>query len=395
MTEPLYMVLGSGQSLRYGAEGSPPITTTSRYKGLMPGNDIRAINGSLNPLIAPVRETIDVGMSDYIFSRSSKYLPNILFTENGIPGAGYLSMKKGTGAYNELLGSVRNAVRQSPNKQVIVLAATIINGENDHCSSPFSRPFLQDLLEWQSDIDADVRSITGQSQSIPFLLCQMSSFDFYGKLLNDSCPRTPATTLWQLEAARRYPDRFKLVTPKYCFDYATNISVHLSASGYRHLGQYYGRVLLDLMEGRDWMPLHPTKVSWLNPATIRTTFAVPTGKLRWETSWVSQQTNNGFEYWETGDLIPAIQSTTLVDDGKSVDIKLNAPARSGGGRLRYAYSIPPDPPRPPYSYPANPPVNACGRTYGPRGNLCDSETLTGFDGQTLANYCVHFDERVT
>jgi len=111
------------------------------------------------------------------------------------------------------------------------------------------------LKQWQSDYEKDMKAITGQDDTIPMFICQVSSWQDYGHA-------TPKVALGQLNAALDNPGKIYLVAPKYMLDYNRAAGgVHLTNYSYRRLGEYYGKVMKKvLVDKRPWLPLLPTSI---------------------------------------------------------------------------------------------------------------------------------------
>src|SRR6185295_4905139 len=78
-----------------------------------------------------------------------------------------------------------------------------------------------------------------------------------------------------------YPTEMVCSGPKY--QYESPDRLHLTAEGYRLLGEKYGEVYYErVILGHDWKPLQPTKVS-VTGKVITVQFHVPVGPLTWDT----------------------------------------------------------------------------------------------------------------
>ena len=149
------------------------------------------------------------------------------------------------------------------------------------------------------------------------------------------------------------------------------------------MGAYYGKVVKRVTKDKvSWNPLQPKSVDWQGN-TIDITFDVPRAPLVLDTTWVTSETNSGFDVWDSdySNKLNIISSVALVDSDK-VRITLSS-TPADGSHLTYAFGD--------RSY-----SNKVGRVEGPRGNLRDSEgdvdSYVDDDGVTrrLDNYSVIF-----
>ncbi len=157
--------------------------------------------------------------------------------------------------------------------------------------------------------------------------------------------------------------------PEYVF---TNIDdVHMTAAGYRKVGEKFGLAVQAIIDGAGWKPCHIVAASRTG-AVITLTVHVPEGPLVVDTSLVAAVANSGFTY--TGATITGV---TIAEAGLggpgAIEIALSAAA---GGTLRYAH--------------ANGTASRIGATVGPRGNIRDSAAATAsYDSSPLYNWlCV-------
>ncbi|MDA3926622.1 MAG: hypothetical protein PF904_18200 [Kiritimatiellae bacterium] len=369
-------IISTGQSLSVGWNGSPPLSTTQPYGNMMlsglgqTGTELIPLIEGLNYTGANV-ETMSSSMANTLTVLS----PNNRFTSvvarNGIGGAPYSSIKKGTSAYNKALTQVANAQAEAARlvRDYQVAAITTIHGESDHQNG--NGEFYDDyLIEWQSDYNSDAKALTGQTNNIPMFLCQMSSHTMY----NSTTSVVPSAQLWVSENSEWHT----LVAPKYFLTYSDG--VHLTAASYRHLGEYYGKAMKRVfVDKEEWIPLSPRKI-FMNGSVITVDFIVPAGSIAIDTTLVMEQTNYGFEYAD--DSSSATISAVSVVDSDTISISLTATPTGSNPRLRYAYT------------------GVAGSWSGwnqsgsARGNIRDSDATTSLYGNNLYNWLVHFDYTV-
>lgn len=377
-------ILSTGQSLSVGAVGSPPLSVTQPYMNRMFNTGVLAGGSNLIgmlPLVESGVETMSAGMATLITAMARMDLFGqmappmndhaVLVSCHGIGGTPYSGLKKGTAAYSNGIAQVTAArsIAERAGYGYVVRAVTNVHGESDHANRNMG--YANDLVQWQSDYETDVKNLTGQREPVPMLQTQISSWTRY----NSATSFIPTL---QLAACDMQPDKIYMVAPKYFLSYVPD-GVHLDNKGYRWMGEYYAKAYRRIvLEGKPWIPVRPTKVS-LAGAEITVTFNVPAPPLVLDTTLVTDPGSYGFEFWDDSGSPPAITQVALAGPD-AVKITL-AKAPSGmQKRIRYAYTGK---------------VGAlAGPTTGPRGNLRDSDATASPNGNKLYNWCVHFDEAV-
>jgi hypothetical protein len=325
-------------------------------------------------------------------SKYGKPAHDILVSLAGRNGLTYWCLRKGgcnfldptyLNAFDENLKQVADgkSIAAAAGKSYVVRMATAIHGESDDFAyatntqefpldgtdgTPGSiTSYTDGLIEWQRDYEANVKTITGQSQAVPLLISQFSGW-------NDIA--TSAVSQMQYQAHVRTKGKVVIVTPGYILDWADDCR-HYTAKGERQLGEYFGKAYARIVfEGRRWEPLHPTKVSHAG-GVITAKFVVPTPPIVLDTERVIDPGNYGFEVVDAAGARLAVTAVAVVAPD-TVTVTLAAPAPAGA-RLRYAYT------GVPHSCP--------GRFVGPRGNLRDSDATPSQYGYELFNWAVHFD----
>ncbi len=379
-------VLSTGQSLSVGVGGPPALSVTQPYDNVMFAGGIAAVFNltSFAPLVEgvnPLAETMSSGFANYVTQMAHDevllYQPmgerthNILVTLHGVSSAPYLSLKKGTPAYNYGMAQIAAASTLTAAQSLshVIRAVTTVHGESDHLSG--NTKYEADLVQWQADYEADAQAVTKQSEPVVLLQTQMSSWTKYATARS----LIPSA---QLAASENNPNKIVLVGPKYNLVYVDG--VHLTNEGYRHMGAYYAKVYRHVvLEGKSWRPLAPTAIA-RNQATITVDFDVPVPPLVLDTTLVTDPGNYGFEYADdSGAAAPPIASVKLAGP-ESVTVTLAAAPTGTNPRLRYAFT--------------GVPGAAAGASTGPRGNLRDSDASSSPNGRPLHNWCVPFDKTV-
>jgi hypothetical protein len=402
-------VIGTGQSLAVGAEGTPLRATRPLYRNLKLDlglaarfsrvSDDQSSRLQLVPLVEPIRplargypgpyprnvygETPHTAMATQItasFLAATAGAGDYVTVHSvvGESGQDLRTIGKSpppvadTGtAYAASLFETRAISRlaKEAGRTFGIAAVVLTHGETD-AENPHYAGGLFDL--WQN-YDSDLRAITGQSQHIPLLLTQQSS-----------CPLEPgalaSSALAALEACTLHPE-LTCVGPRYQYPYA-NDGVHLTALGYDLLGEKYGQVYFQrVVQGRDFRPLAPRGMKRAG-VLVTVDFDVPVPPLAWDenlpspharrSAWAGAQ---GFEVSD-GEAPIAVEAVELGP--RSVTLRLSREATS---RLvvRYAATANEEP-----------------RPGGARrwGRLRDSDPFVGATtGLPQANYAVTFELR--
>ncbi|XXX72328.1 dockerin [Sorangium sp. So ce134] len=353
-------IVGTGQSLSVGAEGTPPIGTQQRFKNLklslgdasVPPFDPESGALSLVPLVEPIRtfattypsaypknlygETPHTAMADQISSLAQAAAGGdhvTVHTVVGESGQPMTVLRKGATevvsgdttmgrAYAATLFEAEAIARlaSKAGKTFGVGAIIITHGESDAGSSTYE----DDLYKLWSDYNADIPPLTGQTRSIPMLVSQQHSVHL-------EAGSRAASTQAQWRVGVTHAGDIICSGPKYQYPYAAD-HIHLNANGYQQLGEKYGQVYFEkVVLGKDWQPLQPTRVERSgNVVTVH--FHVPVPPLVWDdalpsphqTAFTEWAQGRGFELW-SGNTRIAIQGVEI--DGDSVKITAqNLPA---------------------------------------------------------------------
>ena len=390
-----------GQSLSVG-QAVPAISTTQAYdnimfvRGMRPQYDYdsesasqwyASLTGAVeatspNPTWAAVLgETPAMGTGDavkqLILSEdglafgSMKY--QMLLSAPGYGATTIAQLSKGGAYFSRLLEQATYglALSNAAGKTYAVQAVTWTQGESDYLSATTQATYVTRINTLVSDINTDVKAITGQAKNIPLISYQVASHKQNGVT-------TPNIALAQLEAESANPLVY-ISTPMYLFEYQSTSNNHLTNISSRWLGAYHGlaykRIVID---GVDWKPLKPLS-SIKQGAIAVIKFHVPHGNLTLDTTLVALNTNYGFELVDSANSVLTISSVAIMGpDTVKVTAAATIPA---GAKLRYAWSG----------------SGNVGNLVGPRGNLRDSQgDSIIFDpmgiNKPMHNWCVIFEQ---
>ncbi|MCF4166325.1 hypothetical protein L2U69_11775 [Zavarzinia compransoris] len=235
----------------------------------------------------------------------------------GHGGSAYDSLKKGSVPYTNMITALTDAVAIAAAQGWVIQVDGIINvhGETDDDNPDYD----DDLIEWQSDAEADIKAVTGQEAGVPFFICGVSS-NFTVK--NESLYLTTDAVLAAYAAGA--PITHYLVDTRYAeLLYAANNvdKLHLAAIGQFHLGEKIARAVWEAQytaAGLAPLALDPTPVS---VAGAVATFKILGGEdVEIDTTTITQRTGTlyGLQHNENGeadmDNWPSLVSATIDND---------------------------------------------------------------------------------
>ena len=293
-------VIGTGQSLAVGEAGKPVLSTSQPYNNLKLSTgelswpiDPNDTNLAMVPLVEPVGryskgypsswpdniagETAHSAMGNQITALVRAALGRDFVSvhgEVGENGQGMIYLRKNPEqkgvngrSYEAALIETKAITRLAKvaGKTFGVGAIIITHGESDAGNTNYEN----DLRQLWLDYNADLPAVTGQKQKIQMILSQQNS-------CNDRSPSTQA----QWKVGVDYPADIVCSGPKY--QYPSQEGIHLTAEGYRQLGEKYGQIYFDrVILGEPWQPLQPTTVE-RKGAVITVHYHVPVPPLVWE-----------------------------------------------------------------------------------------------------------------
>lgn len=373
-----------GQSLAAGGDGIPMVTTkpvpfaytfdkgflTASLNGGTPSK-----LGSFVPLTpssfpATPYEVPGLGAADQlsralIRSGAGSIISdfNMVHASAAVGSSSINLLKKGTPIYNELLQSIQCAFDISGGDFYLpcILWA---QGEADYGS--INRLDYATLLrQLISDLRADIKSITGQTEEIHFFLyqncgLQTSDMTFYADI------PLALTDVMQDENVHS-------MGPMYMWDYKNTQSSHLKPLDYKRWGSYAGemvkKVLVDNLRAK---PILPDRINQIDVNTIEIEFSNVVGGLTFDTDMVTDPGNYGFQIKNGGTEL-GISEVGIV---KWNTIRITSADDITGGTLTYGLQG----------------LSYNGRTAGNRGNLRDNagdqSVYSPSDGN-IADYPLH------
>lgn len=328
-----------GQSLTVGAAAGAVLSTTQPYVNLTFSGGPRAWSGTdwdfasfkalVEDAVAPApdgysnrAETMCSGAANYASTclALAGVAPSdhvILASTAGHGGYRIDQLAKGSAWYDNFKAHVTGAHLLDASHAVQTVGYG--QGESDADDATPYASYYPALAQLRSDMDADIRAITGQSSPVYMLLYQSS----YGARTHSDI------ALAHLHFAQS-SDYAYLVAPTYAFPYADD-HTHLTAVGYKWLGAYYGRAYAAIARGKKPVWLDPVSAT-VRGALVRVRFTVPTLPLVLDATNLASTTDKGFKVLDGAS--PATISSIAVS-GSDVLITLSA-APSDVVTVRYA-----------------------------------------------------------
>jgi hypothetical protein len=335
-------LVGYGQSLKTGATATVILSTSQPYANVTfdtgPRKDSAAT--SLIPLVEKFNNPSSDGYAnrgETCCSGAANYASRAMMIEDGIDPSKHVifastaahggyridQLKKGSSWYSFFLEHITEAKRLSGSKTYKTQAVDWGQGENDAVTGGIQTPYdvyKPTLAQLQIDATNDIKIITGQQESVPFITYQMSY----------SAATWPDIAKAQLDLVREN-EFFMLSTPMYHFPYAGD-NVHLTNVGYKWFGAYVGRAYKQyVIEGRKSDFINPISAQ-IKGNQVIVKFDVPTLPLQIDTSTLASTTNAGFKVMSGSSEI-AINSVTASND--TVILQL-ASTPTSNVQVRYA-----------------------------------------------------------
>lgn len=291
---------------------------------------------------------------------------NIIFSSTaGKGGTAIAALSKGSSWYSSVFINHVNRAKELVGSSYSLPVMAWVQGEQDAANNLDYASYKTALNQLQTDVETDVKAITGQVSPVHLLTYQMS----YRAVSNPQI----AQAQYDLtnENAKVY-----LVTPTYMFPHNSGDKVHLTSVGYKWMGAYYGRAYKELVH--DNIEPRSLKVlsSTVKGAVIKVKFDVPQLPLRIDTTTLSPTTNFGFKVTASGQEVAIKQVRTK---NEYVELELYS---SPTGELKVRYGLD---------------YLGTGLTIlnGGSGNICDSttETINGED-KPMFYIAPHFELKV-
>lgn len=333
------LVLFSGQSLATGYNStaftaSAPAGTYNKKcsTGGIVMVDYVAPNASVRnagSLVSLVEVGVETGVAALCNWLSARY-PEQQFigASAGVPGTPLASRVKGTSIYNAMLDTVSaiNSLVTANGDRLRVLPICNVDGESD---AYIGASYYANIIQLGPDAEADIQSITLQSESIPLLLSQPIG----------PTGGTYDTSQAMLDAALNFPDRIFLVGPKY--QLTSSDALHLDGQyGYTVMGTMYAQAIHAVaFAGQRWRGCLPLSAR-RSGAVVRVTYDCAVGPIQLDTSVVSNPGNYGFEWYDS--TASATVSSVAVVAPNAIDVTLSGVPTGASKAIRCAFTAVPD-----------------------------------------------------
>lgn len=300
---------------------------------------------------------------------------NSVFMGFGHTGFVIARLVKTQTAYTNLINGVTKLLAVAAAKgysSVRIQGVLYVQGEADFATS--GSGYAATLAQLQTDLNTDLKALSGQAQNIPMFITQQSNFS------NNFGSGIAYPLLDQLSAHTTYPGSIILATPMYQGETKGSADLHYYGHQADRWGSGFGNaVATKVIDGQAWNPVMPKTVS-RSGAVITVQFWVPVGPLVLDTNYVTNTADGlyGFDYRQTGGSAITLQSVaqtapdtlqfTLSGTPDGTNQFLRAGRNSAGASTAVA-----------------------GFRTGARTCLRDSADPEA----RYCNWCVHFDQPIT
>lgn len=245
--------------------------------------------------------------------------------------------------------------------------------------------YATNLASLQSQLNADIKAITGQAADVPLYVYQQCILPPGQSPVEPNIAKS--TALGSLTAHRANPTKIILIGPDYALPRRTADGLHYAAHSQRAIGCMIARVAARIAAGGTTSPLMPTSVV-RSGADIDITFNVPTPPLVFDLASVfnpaSQVAGNQYGFRYTDDSASASIASVTITGPDTVRVTLDAVPTGANKKICYAID-------PASDWAPDPSFNTLNRN---RGNLRDSNVEPNSYGYDSYNWCVVFREDV-
>ena len=361
----IWYINASGQSVSTGTYSCPELSTVQPYSNLnLDGN------GDFIPLVEEYFslagygncETPDSGLANTLTLLSGRV---VAITHHGVPGYAIAQLNQGTTPYNNSLTAVSQAWANaaSEGRGIRMVGTLWTQGESDYTMT--SDEYEAELIQLQEDYQADIQAITGVTGTLPLITSQCGKWS----------AGYSGVAVAQFRASVDYPGRVICALPLYLTDHSADWG-HLTNTGSRRLGEYYGKVINEMIEnGGTWRPLSPISIR-RSGTMITIKCHVPVPPIVVDTATLGAVDNYGF---------------TVIKDSDETEVSINSVSVSGSDTIIInLVSDPGEKIRVTYALEGYGVIETHRYSWG---NIRDSDTTTGIaDDGPLYNWLVLFDE---
>jgi hypothetical protein len=359
------------------------VTSTQEFNNKMLDHVVEPNNAAtaLTPLVEEVRtiggltlsgESVAAGATSQASYMLGKLLkPWESWKQDWIAGSWALSGSaiaqniQGTAPYNNAKAYLTKA-KALGGSSCVARGVLWLQGETDMANELPQADYTAALLDLKNDWQIDAAAITGQTDTIPFFMYQLSTQSKYASAAIPDLKPFPALAMLNLHETTN--DMF-LVCPMYAFNYSradsiTIDGVHLLAHSYRHCGAYFGKALHHVFAlGKRWEPLRPLTLKQVGVRELEITYLVPVKPIVIDEALITNPGNYGFAVFNASSVEIAINRVWVsAADKITIRTATDLPA---SWSVSYAHKV--------YNY-----ATASGRTSGSRGNIRDSDDTVSY-----------------
>lgn len=364
----VYLIPVYGQSLALGSEASL-ITSFCRF----PEN---CGNTTSLDLSFSGQESSSFGLiesfCDNFSKEERKSVEDIDFKvvsfASGTGSTSITGLKKGTTNYSNLIAQITAA--KNNGYKVIVPAFCWVQGEEDRNDAV--NDYKGELAQLRIDLDADIKSITGQTQDVHCIVYQTNQLSLLNLLnpgyfapnnyksgANGGACITVPQAQYELIRDNQY---FHASTPIYPLSFVVspnNQMIHIDSQSQKLMGYYEGLAAKRLVDGHGYnIGLIATNVTKIDSTHIKLTLSTPCPPVVIDTKFVKEVANYGFSVIKSNNT--NIISNVQIDNNhfSGTDIIITTSSDCTGAKLRYGI---------------NGTDGKSGFSQGSRGNIRDSQ----------------------
>lgn len=286
-------------------------------------------------------------------------------------------LEKGTKPYHKFIDEIRMVYEKASAQgaKVIMPAFCWMQGETDLTMNT-KYDYAARLKKFRYDVEHDVKAITHQTESVSCILYQTNNLTLTEEPMKPDSYLCRQVTIPEQQRQLIMKDKhFCASGPVYPYNVVRNY-VHIDAYGQKQMGYLESIALRRIMKGQHLIGLQPQAIS-RHGDTLIVRMHVPVPPLVLDTTIVVKAPHYGFS------VITKAHHDILSDVKVSSDKVYLICHHPFSGPLKIRYGV-------------NGDYMKSGRTYGPRGNLRDSQGNTlscHINGKRypLHNWCYLFE----
>lgn len=361
----VYCVPVYGQSLATGVEASR-ITSWSRFPDNCANTDDLTLSFSQS------QETSSFGLMDSLLASifeedgvqvRSQGILSVSFA-TGVGASSITSLNKGNAAYTTLMSKISaiHATCAMLGKRMVVPAFCWLQGEHDRADE-YTNNYKGLLSQLRTDIDTDVKAITGQSEDVHCVCYQTNQLSLMGSthFVPTDYASGDGGALMSVPQAQyeliRDSQYFDASAPIYPMKFVSGANIHIDSVSQKLMGYFEGLAVKRIIDGDGCeIGLYPVSFSKLDTTHVRVNMHVPYPPLVIDTDSVTEASHYGFSVINSSDT-DIISSVTLHSHYSENYVIIETSENCTGAKLRYG---------------VNGTYGESGYLNGSRGNLRDS-----------------------